>query len=65
MDAAGMGEIVFNNLNQLFIHFVMDEEMTLADLNIRIARQNAIVAGLIAGERSAESRPQGAEGAAE
>ena len=65
MDAAGMGEIVFNNLNQLFIHFVMDEEMTLADLNIRIARQNAIVAGLIAGERSTGSPQQGAEGAAE
>ena len=33
----------------------MDEEMTLADLNIRIARQNAIVAGLIAGGTTPES----------
>ncbi|MEZ5771093.1 MAG: hypothetical protein R3D61_05455 [Defluviimonas denitrificans] len=56
---------MFNNLNQLFIHFVMDEEMTLADLNIRIARQNAIVAGLIAGSVRPSRGLQGAEGAAE
>ena len=29
LDAGAMGQIVFNNLNQMFIEFVKDDDMTL------------------------------------
>lgn len=47
LDVMALGEFVFNNLNQMFMAFVMDEEMTLEELNHRVARQNAIIADLI------------------
>ncbi len=48
-DASGLGEMVFNNLNQMFMAFVMDEDMALDELNRRVARQNVILARLISG----------------
>ena len=46
-DAGRLGEVIFNNLNAMFIEFVKDEAMTLPDLNERVARQNAPLAALI------------------
>jgi AcrR family transcriptional regulator len=47
IDPRALGEVIFNNLNAMFIEFVKDEAMTLPDLNERVARQNAPLAALI------------------
>ena len=46
-DARALGEIIFNNLNMMFVEFVRDEDMTVAELMQKIARHNAALAVLI------------------
>lgn len=48
LDADSIGQVLFNNLNQMFIEFVKDEAMTLASLRERVAAQIRPIAGLIA-----------------
>lgn len=48
IDTHALGEVIFNNLNAMFIEFVKDDAMTLQDLNATVARQNAPVATLLA-----------------
>ena len=40
VDCRAVGEMLFNNTNMMFIIFVKDEALDLADLKTRIARQN-------------------------
>ena len=48
VDARTLGQVVFNNLNQMFIEFVKVEEMSIETLNTAVARQNADLARLLA-----------------
>jgi AcrR family transcriptional regulator len=48
LDPAPLGEVVFNHLNQMFIHFVTDETMTLDALRDRVSAQVRPLARLIA-----------------
>ncbi len=48
IDAGALGELLFNNLNQMFIEFVKDDDMTLDILRDRVARQTRPLARLIA-----------------
>ena len=48
LDARALGELLFNNLNQMFIEFVKDDDMTLDTLKARVADQTRPVARLIA-----------------
>lgn len=48
LDAEALGQLVFNNLNQMFIEFVKDDEMTLDTLRNRVAAQTRPLACLIA-----------------
>jgi AcrR family transcriptional regulator len=45
--ATTMGEVIFNNLNQMFIDFVKSEPMALADLKAAVARQNSEIARML------------------
>ena len=47
LDAAPLGQMIFNNLNQMFIEFVKDDGMTLATLKADLARQNRLLASLL------------------
>jgi AcrR family transcriptional regulator len=53
LDAQALGELLFNNLNQMFIEFVKDDAMTLDRLRDRVAAQTRPVARLMAGARPA------------
>ena len=44
VDAEAVGQLLFNNLNQMFIEFVKDEGMSLRALHAATARQNAPIA---------------------
>jgi len=48
IDADAVGQLLFNNLNQMFTEFVKVESMSLADLHAKTARQNAPIAELLA-----------------
>ncbi len=48
VNARDIGEVVFNNLNMMFIEFVKSEPMALADLQAAVARQTAPLAALLA-----------------
>ena len=48
IDADAVGQLLFNNLNQMFTEFVKVESMSLADLHAATARQNAPIADLLA-----------------
>lgn len=48
LDARALGELLFNNLNQMFIEFVKDDDMPLATLRDRVAAQTLPLAHLIA-----------------
>ena len=41
VDAEAMGQIIFNNLNQMFTEYVKQDAMPLATLHERVARQTA------------------------
>ncbi|OOG67692.1 TetR family transcriptional regulator [Sinorhizobium sp. A49] len=47
-DVRAVGEMLFNNLNLMFIEFAKDEAMPLDQLKARVARQNRPLATLIA-----------------
>jgi hypothetical protein len=47
IDTDAMGEMVFNNLNMMFIECVRSDTMTTDELRARVARQNAPLAKLI------------------
>jgi AcrR family transcriptional regulator len=47
LDPGPLGEVLFNNLNQAFIEFVKDEEMTLGTLRTRVTAQILPLARLI------------------
>ena len=47
VDCDAMGELIFNNVNMMFIEFVKDEEMDVAGLKAEVARQNAPIALLV------------------
>ncbi len=61
VDATAVGEMVFNNLNMMFIEFVKDETMSIETLKNTVARQNAPLAGLVTAAipESAALRPAG------
>ena len=48
LDAGALGSLLFNNLNQMFIEFVKDDDMTLETLRARVAAQTRPIARLIA-----------------
>lgn len=48
LDARVLGEVIFNNLNQMFIEFVKVEDMTIEALKAGVARQNAALGRLLA-----------------
>lgn len=48
LEAQVLGEVLFNNLNAMFVEFVKDDTMTLDALKTRVAQQTGIVAKLIA-----------------
>ena len=47
-DVRAAGELVFNNMNMMFIEFVKQEAMLLPDLRAAIRRQNEVLVGAIA-----------------
>lgn len=53
VDARAAGEVVFNNLNNMFVEFVKSETMTLSDLKKRVRTQHAMLAAAIGARPSA------------
>ena len=49
-DAGSLGELIFNNMNMMFIEFVKDEPQTIAALRAAIVRQNRVLVEAIAAE---------------
>ena len=47
LDTAAMGEVVFHNLNQMFIEFVKRDAMTVDDLLSAVGRHNSLLAALM------------------
>lgn len=47
VDVDAVGQMIFNNLNMMFIEFVKDQNMTLEALKEEVARQNRPIAALI------------------
>lgn len=50
LDAGALGQLIFNNLNMMFIDFARDDAMPLETLKSRVAAQTAPLAHLIATE---------------
>jgi AcrR family transcriptional regulator len=48
VDMRAAGEIIFNNMNMMFIEFVKREAMPIAELRAAIRRQNNVLVGAIA-----------------
>lgn len=48
IDARALGQVIFNNLNQMFIEFVKVEDTHIEALKLAVARQNAALAQLLA-----------------
>ena len=48
VDAEAVGQMLFNNLNQMFLDFTRDEAQTLEALKALVARQNRPLLGLAA-----------------
>ncbi|WP_336082003.1 TetR/AcrR family transcriptional regulator [Thalassospira sp. CH_XMU1448-2] len=47
VDCSAIGELVFNNVNMMFIEFVKDEDMDVDGLKDQVARQNIPLAHLV------------------
>ena len=47
VDAQALGQVIFHNLNQMFIEFVKDDTMTPGGLKAAVTRQNAAIARLL------------------
>ncbi len=52
VDTGALGEVVFNNLNMMFIECVRSDEMTTDELRTAVARQNAPLARLISARQN-------------
>lgn len=48
VEAEAMGQVIFNNLNQMFIEYVKQDDMPVAELHAATARQNAVIAEMLA-----------------
>ncbi|TIP80578.1 MAG: TetR/AcrR family transcriptional regulator, partial [Mesorhizobium sp.] len=48
IDGQALGELVFNNMNMMFIEFVKRDEAKIAELRAAIRRQNRILVAAIA-----------------
>jgi hypothetical protein len=48
VSAKMVGEVVFNNLNQMFIEFVKSDTMDMATLRAAVRRQTALIVGALA-----------------
>jgi AcrR family transcriptional regulator len=57
VSARAVGEVLFNNLNMMFIEFVKNEPQPLAVLKARVAEQHGPITRLIAGGMAAISSP--------
>lgn len=53
LDAVAIGEMIFNNLNMMFIEFAKDETMTIETLKEQVGRQSRPLAQLISAPRQA------------
>lgn len=49
LDTQALGQLLFNNLNQMFVEFVKDDDMPLDTLRQAVARQMAPVIRMMAG----------------
>jgi AcrR family transcriptional regulator len=49
IDVRAAGELVFNNMNMMFIEFVKREEATIADLRASLRRQNRLLVQAMTG----------------
>jgi AcrR family transcriptional regulator len=47
VDAGAVGQVIFNNLNQMFIEFVKQDPMTIEALKAEVSRHNAAIAKLL------------------
>ncbi|MER8706981.1 hypothetical protein NKH49_15575 [Mesorhizobium sp. M1088] len=47
IDGPALGELIFNNMNMMFIEFVKREEARIAELRAAIRRQNRILVAAI------------------
>jgi hypothetical protein len=47
-DVRAVGEIVFNNMNMMFIEFVKDESLSTAALRAALRKQNKILVDAVA-----------------
>jgi AcrR family transcriptional regulator len=59
VDARGVGEMIFNNTNMMFIEFVKAESMEVGDLRASISRHNRTLLEAIA-TRGGEAAPRAA-----
>jgi hypothetical protein len=48
IDGAALGELIFNNMNMMFIEFVKRDAAKIPELRSAIRRQNRILVGAIA-----------------
>ena len=48
IDGRTVGELLFNNMNMMFIEFVKSDEARMADLRAALRRQNSILVAAIA-----------------
>jgi hypothetical protein len=48
IDGAALGELIFNNMNMMFIEFVKRDEARIPELRAAIRRQNRILVAAIA-----------------
>lgn len=51
VDPVALGQVIFNNLNQMFIEFVKNDAATLSDLRNDVAKQMRPISDLIANGR--------------
>ena len=49
IDGRGVGEMIFNNMNMMFIEFIKREDMPMRELRANIRRQNRTLVKAISG----------------
>jgi hypothetical protein len=55
IDDRAVGELLFNNMNMMFIEFVKNEAAPMSDLRANLRRQNRILVSAIAKDQAASS----------